>query len=310
MSTPASGPTFALIGTAGYIARRHITAIRDVGGVLAACHGSTDSAGIIDIYFPEARFFAYRKEFENFLAYNTPDYLVVCTPNDLHERHASLGVRLGSDVIVEEPPTLSSQGIDALSALEASSGHAIHPVLQMRYHDGLRRFKEEIARRGPARATAVTVQYVTRRGPWFETSRKGNARRSGSILFNLGIHLFDGLTWALGPASEVVRAFVDPAGSFTDGIVRFGAVTVDWTLSTRGVDLPPDAETGATRRIWIDGQPVCDFSGHPGLHTVVYREIIAGRGHRIGDVRDAIRLAERIRDAALVSRTFPAPTAT
>jgi UDP-N-acetyl-2-amino-2-deoxyglucuronate dehydrogenase len=305
MSTPASGPTFALMGAVGYIARRHIEAIRDVGGVLVACHDIADSAGILDIYFPEAPFFTYGREFENFLVRNTPDYFVVCTANGLHEMHASLGVRLGSDVIAEEPPTLSSQGIDTLSALEARSGHAIHPVLPMRYHEGLRRFKEEMARRDPARATAVTVQHITRRGAWLETSRKGAAHRGGSILFNTGIHLFDGLTWAFGPASEVVRAFADPVGNFAEGTLRFGAVTVDWTLSTRGVDLPPDAETGATRRIWVDGQPACDLSGHSGLHAAMYREIIAGRGHRIGDVRDAVRLAERIRDAALVSTWRP-----
>jgi UDP-N-acetyl-2-amino-2-deoxyglucuronate dehydrogenase len=295
MSTPASGPTFALIGAAGYVARRHMAAIRDIGGVLVACHDIADSAGTPDGYFPEAPFFAYGREFRNFLTRNVPDYFVVCTPNDLHEAHASIGVRLGSDVIVEKTPTLSSRGIDALSALEVRSGHAVHPVLQMRHHNGLRRFKDVMARRDSARPAAVTVRYVTHRELWSEASWQGDARRGGSILFNAGIPLFDGLTWALGPVSEVVRAIADPAGSFADGTLRFGAVTVDWTLSTHA-GLPPDA--GTARRIWIDGQPVCDFSDQSGLHTVMYREIIAGRGHRIGDVRDAVRLVERICDVA------------
>jgi UDP-N-acetyl-2-amino-2-deoxyglucuronate dehydrogenase len=295
MSTPASGPTFALIGAAGYAARRHMEAIRDVGGVLVACHDIAGSAGALDSYFPGTPFFAYSREFRNFLTRNVPDYFVVCTPNDLHEAHASIGIRLGSAVIVEKTPTLRSQGADALSALEARYGHAVYPVLQMRHHDGLHRFKDVMTRRDPARPAVVTVRYVTYRELWSGASRQGDPSRGGSILFNVGIPVFDGLTWALGPGPEVVRAIADPAGGFADGTLRFGAVTVDWTLSAHA-DLPPDA--GTTRRIWVDGQLVCDFSDQPGLHTVMYREIIAGRGHRIGDVRDAVRLAEQISDAA------------
>jgi UDP-N-acetyl-2-amino-2-deoxyglucuronate dehydrogenase len=307
MSTPASGPTFALIGAAGYAARRHIEAIRDIGGVLVACHDIADSAGAPDSYFPGARFFSYGREFRNFLTRNTPDYFVVCTPNDLHEAHASMGIRLGSDVIVEKTPTLSSRGIDALSALEARYGHAVHPVLQMRHHDGLRRFKDVMAQRDPARPTAVIVRYVTHRGLWSGDSWHGDARRGGSILFNVGIPLFDGLIWALGPAPEVVRAIADPAGSFADGTLRFGTVTVDWTLSAHA-DPPPDA--GTTRRIWVDGQRVCDFSDQSGLHTIMYREIIAGRGRRTGDVRDAVRLVERICDVAFPRSASPGASPT
>lgn len=138
MNVPLAGPTFALIGVAGYIACRHLEAIRDIGGTLIACHDITDSVGILDSYFPSAEFFIDSTQFEEFLSQpsNRPDYFVVCTPNDLHAAHAALGLRIGADVILEKPPALSSQELDALAVLEAESGRTIHPVLQLRYHDG------------------------------------------------------------------------------------------------------------------------------------------------------------------------------
>lgn len=293
-------PAFALIGVAGYIARRHLEAIRDVGGTLTACHDITDSVGILDSYFPDARFFTSGTAFEDFLSQpgNTPGYLVVCTPNDLHAAHAALGVKLGADVIVEKPPALSTAELDSLIALQAASGHAIHPVLQLRYHDGLRRFRDLMTRRDPVRPAAVTVRYVTRRGAWFGASWKGDPARSGSIIFNIGIHLLDALTWALGPEAEIVHARIAPGGDHADGRLRFGAVTVDWTLSTRASDLPAGTNAQAARYIALDGQPACDFSDYSALHTALYQEVIAGRGPRIEDATAATRLAEQIRAAA------------
>ena len=307
MSSPVAGSTFALIGVAGYIARRHLEAIRDVGGTLIACHDVTDSVGILDSYFPEAQFFRDGAEFEDFLsqARNRPDYFVVCTPNDLHTAHAALGLRIGADVILEKPPTLSSQELEALTALQAESGHAIHPVLQLRYHDGLLRFRKLMEWRDPARPVTVTVRYVTRRGPWFGISWKGDPARSGTIIFNIGIHLLDGLTWAMGSAPEVIRADANLSGDYAEGKLQFGAVTVDWMLSTREGDLPTGARAGAARFIAVDGDIICDFSDYSRLHTVVYQEIIAGRGHRIEDAADAVGLAERIREAAM--RNLPTP---
>jgi UDP-N-acetyl-2-amino-2-deoxyglucuronate dehydrogenase len=296
----ALGRTFALIGVAGYIARRHLEAIRDVGGTLTACHDVTDSVGILDSYFPDARFFTDGSEFEDFLsqARNRPDYFVVCTPNDLHAAHAAFGLRIDADVILEKPPTLSSQELEALITLQAQSGHAIHPVLQLRYHDGLLRFRKLMEWRDPARPVTVIVRYVTRRGLWFGTSWKGDPARSGTIIFNIGIHLFDGLTWAMGAAPEVIEAHANPSGDYADGRLRFGTVTVDWMLSTREDDLPPGTRAAAARYIAVDGDVLCDFSDYSRLHTVIYQEIIAGRGHRIQDAADAVRLAERVREMA------------
>jgi UDP-N-acetyl-2-amino-2-deoxyglucuronate dehydrogenase len=306
MSNPVRGSTFAVIGVAGYIARRHLAAIRDVGGTLIACHDITDSVGILDSYFPDARFFRDGAEFEDFLseARNRPDYFVVCTPNDLYAAHAALGLRIGADVVLEKPPTLSSQELEALAVLQAESGHAIHPVLQLRYHDGLLRFRKLMEWRDPARPVTVTVRYVTRRGPWFGISWKGDPVRSGTIVFNIGIHLLDGLAWAMGAAPEVIRAHAEPGGDYAEGRLQFGAVAVDWMLSTREVDLPAGTRAGASRYIAVDGDIVCDFSDYSRLHTVVYQEIIAGRGHRIEDAADAVRLAERVREMA--ERELPA----
>jgi UDP-N-acetyl-2-amino-2-deoxyglucuronate dehydrogenase len=297
MNTPVARPTFALIGVAGYIARRHLEAIREAGGTLIACHDLTDSVGILDSYFPDARFFTDGTRFEDFLSQpgSGPDYFVVCTPNDLHTEHAALGLRVGADVILEKPPAMSGQELEALTVLQAESGHAIHPVLQLRYHDGLRRFRKMMEWRHPERPVEVTVRYITRRGQWFGTSWKGDPARSGTIIFNIGIHLLDGLTWAIGAAPEVIRAHADPAGDHAEGRLQFGAVTVDWTLSTRETDLPSGARAGAARYIAVDGDIICDFSDYSRLHTIVYQEIIAGRGHRIQDAAGAVRLAERVR---------------
>jgi UDP-N-acetyl-2-amino-2-deoxyglucuronate dehydrogenase len=295
-----SSPTFALIGVAGYIARRHLDAIQHVGSSLIACHDITDSVGILDSYFPAARFFTNAAEFEDFLGQspNRPDYFVVCTPNDLHAAHAALGLRLGADVILEKPPALGTRELAILRTLQAETGHVVHPVLQLRYHDGLHRFREIMRQRDPARPATVTVRYVTRRGPWFGVSWKGDPARSGTIIFNIGIHLLDGLTWAIGPEAEVTRAWIDPTGERAEGRLQFGAVTVDWELSTRSGDLPSGASAGASRHISLDGEVVCDFSDYSALHRVLYQEVIAGRGHRIEDATAAISLAERIRDAA------------
>ena len=160
---------------------------------------------------------------------------MVCTPNDLHETHAAMGLRLGADAILEKPPALSSRGMDSLAAMEARTGHQVHPVLQMRYHDGLQRFRDMMARRDPKQPHVVTLRYVTRRGPWFGASWKGDPRRSGSILFNIGIHMFDALTWALGPATGIVRASARHGGKRRRGHhpVRRGHVRLDAVRARR-----------------------------------------------------------------------------
>jgi UDP-N-acetyl-2-amino-2-deoxyglucuronate dehydrogenase len=305
MSTPEAGPTFALIGIAGYIARRHLETIREVGGTLIACHDITDSVGILDSYFPEARFFTDGAQFEDFLSHpgSRPDYFVVCTPNDLHAEHAALGLRVGADVILEKPPALSSHELDTLTALQGESGHAIHPVLQLRYHDGLRRFRKLMEWRDAERPVKVTVRYITRRGQWFGISWKGDPARSGTIIFNIGIHLLDGLTWAIGAAPEIIRAHAEPAGDHAEGRLQFGTVTVDWTLSTRETDLPSGTPASAARYIAVDGDIICDFSDYSRLHSAVYQEIIAGRGHRIEDAASAVQLAERVRQMAETERS-------
>ncbi len=148
------------------------------------------------------------------------------------------------------------------------------------------------------RPVEVTVRYVTRRGQWFGISWKGDPARSGTIIFNIGIHLFDGLTWAIGAAPEVIRVHADPAGDRAEGRLQFGTVTVDWTLSTREADLPSGTLAGAARYVAVDGDIICDVSDYSRLHSIVYQEIIAGRGHRIEDAAGAVKLAERVRQMA------------
>ncbi len=201
-------------------------------------------------------------------------------------------------MILEKPAALSSRELEALIALQAQSGHAIHPVLQLRYHNGLLRFRKLMEWKDPGQPVKVTVPYVTRRGQWFGISWKGDPARGGTIIFNIGVHLLDGLTWAIGAAPEVIRAQADPAGDYAKGRLQFGSVTVDWTLSTRETDLPAGTLAGAARYIAVDGDIICDFSDYSRLHSIVYQEIIAGRGHRIEDAAGAVKRAERVCQAA------------
>ncbi|HWF79841.1 MAG TPA: Gfo/Idh/MocA family oxidoreductase [Streptosporangiaceae bacterium] len=292
---PSRGPRFALIGAAGFVARRHLEAMRSVGGTLVAAHDLHDSVGLLDGYFPLAEFFVDPAEFTDYIACHQVDYLSVCTPSDLHEAHCELATTADARVIVEKPPALSTAGIDRLARLEARTGLAIYPVLQLRYHADLIRFREQIAAGRYGASPHVVANYVARRGPWYAKSWKGDSNRSGTIIFTFGIHLFDILVWVFGPHRRVSACLSDD-GTRASGSVEFANATVEWLLSSRGEDLPAGCQESASRQFLVNGTVAADYSGpYAGLHRAVYQEIVHGKAPRIADARTPTELACSVR---------------
>lgn len=287
-------PRFALIGAAGFVAPRHMQAIKDVGGKLVAALDPHDAVGVLDRFDRETEFFTEPARFERHLEKlrregNGIDWLSVCSPNHLHDSHVRLGLHAGAKVICEKPLVLDPKNLDALLEIEQSysewplqpQGRRIFTVLQLRHAKLLQGLRDE--------APHVRLHYVTPRGRWYERSWKGDPERSGGLLTNIGIHMFDFLLWKFGP--EIKTTVGERTPTTIAGISEFERATlVQWTLSTQ------DTETGRAER-WIEmhGQRI-EFAGFESLHSTVYRETLAGRGHGIEDARPAVELVARLRD--------------
>ena len=296
---------FAITGVGGYIAPRHLKAIRDTGNRLVAAADPNDSVGVLDRYFSNVEFF---KEFERFDRHldklrragegERVHYLSVCSPNYLHDAHCRLALRLGADVICEKPVVLNPWNIDALHELEHESGRRIFTVLQLRVHPVLQALRERIRAEAKSGRHEVTLSYVTSRGPWYLVSWKGQKERSGGLATNIGIHFFDLLIWLFGDAGESVVHYSDARR--TSGTLELDRARVSWFLSIDPADLPPAAVAAGQptfRSITMDGTEVEFSEGFTELHTEIYRRILAGDGFGLEDALPSIRLAHAIREA-------------
>jgi UDP-N-acetyl-2-amino-2-deoxyglucuronate dehydrogenase len=307
--------SFALTGAAGYIAPRHLRAIRDTGCTLVAACDPNDSVGILDSYSFDTSFF---REFERFDRHLEKlrrkgegiDYLSICSPNYLHDAHIRLALRLGADAICEKPLVLNPWNIDALEDLAQENGRAIYSILQLRLHPSLIALKRKVEAAGKDAKYDVNLTYVTARGRWYLVSWKGNVERSGGLATNIGIHLFDMLMWIFGP---VVREEVHVAGSTTvAGFLELERADVRWFLSIDRQHLPTEVKQAGRntyRSITVDGEGVEFSGGFTDLHTRAYEQILAGNGFSPEDCRPSIELAHRIRGAAAlgVQPHSPAP---
>ena len=294
---------FALTGVAGYIAQRHLQAIKDTGNVLVAAVDPHDSVGIMDKYFPNAGFFTEFERFDRYLEMlrrgpkeSNIDYLTVCSPNHLHDAHIRLALRIGADAICEKPLVLNTWNLDALQELEQEYDHKIYNILQLRVHPSIIELKEQISKQKNKRFD-VELNYITSRGTWYDYSWKGDPNKSGGVVTNIGIHFFDMLIWIFGGVNrmEVLKSELHKIS----GTLELKNADVKWNLSIDYGDLPEQIKhAGKTtfRSIKVDNVEVHFSDGFTDLHTKVYQAILSGNGFGIDDARPSIEAVYNIRE--------------
>jgi UDP-N-acetyl-2-amino-2-deoxyglucuronate dehydrogenase len=297
---------FGLIGAAGYIAPRHMQAISDSGHQLAIAADSSDSVGTLDRWFPAAEFVTHERDFFSSVASlskRSRPVVSICTPSDLHAAHSLAALAAGADVICEKPLVLDPADLDRLAAAERATGRRVASILQLRLHPQLRELRTRIAAMPATHVADVDLAYITARGPWYHVSWKGDEARSGGIVVNIGIHLFDLLCHLFGPpAGSVVHERTDSRAA---GFLDFPRARVRWFLSVDEADLPEAVRLAgkrAYRRLVIDGEEAEFSDGFADLHTECYREILAGGGPGIEENRPAVELSHAIRTAPIAAR--------
>jgi len=314
---PIPMKNFALIGVAGFVAPRHLKAVKETGHrVVAACDPS-DAVGVMDRYFFETRFF---REFERFERHveklrrrgedERVHYVSICSPNYLHDAHVRFALRSGAHAICEKPLVINPWNLDPLLEIEADSGRHIFPILQLRVHPALTTLRKELAAAPRSSVKReVVLTYVTVRGHWYLHSWKGDLERSGGLAANIGIHFFDLLIWLFGPVQGVEVHLSDPLRM--SGYLELERATVRWHLSVSREDLPFEAVPGGRttyRSITIGGEEVEFSEGFTDLHTILYRDILAGEGFGLEDARPSIVLVHDIRTSpptGLTERSHP-----
>lgn len=296
---------FGLVGASGYIAPRHMRAIRDLGHNLSVAYDINDSVGIIDSISPATEFYT---EFERFYEYaqqlkRTPgralDYVSVCTPNYLHHAHIAAGLRLGADVICEKPlvPTVSQ--LDDLELIERETGRRVFNILQLRHHDAIKQLKHKVEAERDNRKHDVDLTYITSRGRWYLESWKGDPRKSFGVATNIGVHFYDMLGFIFGKAQKVLVHLSEETKAA--GYLEYENARVRWFLSIDANDLPAEAKGEKTtyRSITIDGAEFEFSEGFTELHTDSYRAVLAGEGFGLSHARPCIETVALIRDSAI-----------
>ena len=294
---------FALIGAGGYIAPRHMLAVRDTGNRIAAALDSNDSVGIIDSYFPDAHFFTEFERFDRHIdklkrqgSEERIDYFAICSPNYLHDSHMRFALRSDADAICEKPLVLNPWNIDGLADVERDTGRKINTILQLRLHPAIIALRDRVAARPQDRKYEVDLTYVTSRGRWYFQSWKGDERKSGGIATNIGVHFFDMLHFLFGALQENRVHLSTPAKA--GGYLEYANARVRWFLSLDVNDVPElerNAGQRTFRSITIDGEEIEFSGGFTDLHTRSYGEILEGRGFGLEENRCAIEAVSAIR---------------
>jgi len=305
MVNPVVHKNFALIGAGGYIAPRHMKAIRDTGNRLVAALDKSDSVGILDSFSMDVAFFT---EFERFDRHaeklrrmgdeNRLHYVTICSPNYLHDSHIRFALRIGADAICEKPLVLNPWNLDALAEIEKETGRKIYNVLQLRYHPAIIALKQMVQQSSPDKKFTIDLTYITSRGRWYFTSWKGDAQKSGGVVTNIGIHFFDMLMWVFGSVRHHEVHLADDRRMA--GYLELERANVRWFLSVDQENIPETARlAGKTtyRSIVIDGEEFEFSEGFSDLHTTVYQEILAGRGLGLDEARTSINLVYELRNS-------------
>ncbi len=293
---------FALIGAAGYIAPRHMKAIKETGSDLVAALDKHDNVGILDSYFPDANFFTEFERFDRHLDKlkrngRPVDYVSICSPNYLHDSHIRFALRIGADAICEKPLVLNPWNVDALQEIEQETGKKIYTILQLRLHPSLVALRERIKQGPRDKVYDIDLTYITSRGNWYHSSWKGEAQKSGGIATNIGIHFFDMLIWIFGDVKGVQVSRQDD--SHSQGYLELEQARVNWLLSIDYNDIPESVrQTGKRtyRSLTIENTSIEFSEGFTDLHTISYERILNGKGFGIADAKSAIDVVHTIRN--------------
>ena len=298
-----SPKNFGIIGVAGYIAVRHLHAIKETGNNLLASLDKFDSVGRIDSYFPESDFFVeferFDRHFDKLKRTGTKiDYVSICSPNYLHDSHIRFALRQQAEAICEKPIVLNPWNIDALQEIENETGRKIYTVLQLRLHPKILELRDKI-RNGPkGKIYDIDMTYITSRGNWYSISWKGDIQKSGGVATNIGIHFFDMLSWIFGDTRKNIVHISEPHKAA--GYLELENARVRWFLSLDYDDIPvksKEAEKRTFRTITVDGEEIEFSEGFADLHTLTYKEILAGRGFGLKEARQSVEIAYTIRNS-------------
>lgn len=298
--------TYALIGASGYIAPRHMKAIRDTGGELVVAYDPNDSVGILDSHFPDAHFFT---EFERFDRHvdklrrrgERLDYVAIASPNYLHDAHCRFALRSGADAICEKPLVLNPWNIDGLAEIERDMGKRIYSILQLRLHPAIIALRDKF--RNSTKKHTVELTYCTSRGRWYHASWKGDDSKSGGVATNIGVHFFDMLSFVFGKVQNTIAHLRSPERAA--GFIECERAHVSWFLSVDRNDLPESVRGKKTtyRSITVDGEEVEFSEGFTDLHTRSYEEVLAGNGFGLSEVRPSIEVVSAFRTEPIAPRS-------
>ena len=296
---------FALIGAAGYIAPRHLRAIKDTDNQLIAALDKFDSVGVMDSYFPKADFFVEFERFDRHIeklkrAGTHLDYVSICTPNYLHDSHIRMALRRGADAICEKPLVLNPWNLDALKDIEKESGQRINTILQLRLHPSIIALKNKVDAEAKDGKYDVDLTYITSRGNWYDVSWKGDESKSGGIATNIGVHFYDMLSWIFGDVQENIVHLREKDKSA--GYLEFKNARARWFLSINENDLPEQIKEKGQRTfrsITIDNQELEFSSGFTDLHTKSYQEILKGNGFGLKESEESIKIVHQIRNMTI-----------
>jgi UDP-N-acetyl-2-amino-2-deoxyglucuronate dehydrogenase len=293
---------FALIGAAGYVAPRHMKAIKETGNNLVAALDKHDNVGILDSYFPNADFFTEFERFDRHLDKlkrngQNVDYVSICSPNYLHDSHIRFALKHGADAICEKPLVLNPWNVDALEEIEKETGKKIYTILQLRLHPTIIALREKIQNGPKDKIYDVDLRYITSRGNWYQISWKGDESKSGGIATNIGIHFFDMLTWIFGAAkaNQVKTHEKDHA----EGYLELARARVNWFLSIHYDHIPERVKKAGKRTyrsLLIENEELEFSEGFTDLHTLSYQEILNGKGFGIADAKRSIEVVHEIRN--------------
>lgn len=294
---------FALIGVAGFVAPRHLKAIRETGNNLVAALDKFDQVGILDSYFPQADFFTEFERFDRHLDKlkrngTKIDYVSICTPNYLHDSHIRFALRHQADAICEKPLVLNPWNVDALEEIEKETGKKVYTILQLRLHPTIIALKEKVAKSDPDKIYDIDLSYITSRGNWYQISWKGDLSKSGGVATNIGIHFFDMLLWIFGGVEDSRVAAQNEHTA--EGTLRLQRARVKWMLSINPDTLPDTVKAKGQRTfrsIRIEGEEIEFSEGFTDLHTRSYEEILKGNGFGLADAKPSIDLVHAIRNS-------------